>query len=167
MDPSYFGQEDRGSLGIDRDRDQAELALLDAFLGKGKPVLAICRGHQVVNVWLGGDLIQDLGERNPLHLRMDRDQVHQIRTQPGSFLHRLYGEEFPVNSHHHQAVDRLGRGLRATAYADDGVVEAIEHESFPLIAVQFHPERMTGALARPDTVDGGAIFAAFLALCGA
>ncbi len=165
MDPSYFGQEDRGSLGIDRDRDRTELALLDAFLGAGKPVLAICRGCQVVNVWLGGNLIQDLGERNPLHLRMDRDQVHQICAKSDSILCRMYGERFSVNSHHHQGIDCLGRGLRATAYSDDGVVEAIEHESFPLVAVQFHPERMTGVLVRPDTVDGGAIFTSFLAMC--
>ena len=69
MDPSLFGQENRGSRSIDRARDQAELALLDAFCQAGRPVLAICRGLQVVNVWLGGALIQDLGpELVPFHL---------------------------------------------------------------------------------------------------
>ena len=166
MDPALFGQEDWGSVGIDRARDEAELALLDAFWGADKPVLAICRGHQVVNVWLGGDLIQDLGaELVPFHRKGEGDQVHLIRAEEGSLLHRLYGPVFPVNSSHHQALGRLGRGLRASVRSEGGVVEAVEHDALPLISVQFHPERMTGALARPDTVDGGAIFRAFLELC--
>lgn len=166
VDPALFGQENRGSRGIDRARDETELALLDAFCGAKKPVLAICRGHQMVNVWLGGDLIQDLGsERNPFHQKEKGDQVHLIRAERGTLLHRLYGPVFPVNSSHHQGLGRLGRGLRATAWSEDGVVEAAEHDMLPLICVQFHPERMTGGLARLDTVDGGALFRVFLELC--
>ncbi|MBD5132899.1 MAG: gamma-glutamyl-gamma-aminobutyrate hydrolase family protein [Clostridiales bacterium] len=167
IDPALFGQENHGSVGIDQARDRAELALLDAFLGANKPVLAICRGHQVVNVWLGGDLIQDLGpELDPFH-RQDEpgDRVHLVRAEEGSLLHRLYGPVFPVNSSHHQALGRLGRGLTVTVRSEGGVIEAVEHDSLPLISVQFHPERMTGEKARPDTVDGGAIFRAFLKLC--
>lgn len=165
IDPSLFGQENRSSRGVDRARDEAELARLDAFLGANKPVLAICRGHQVVNVWLGGDLIQDLGpELVPFHQKEVGDQVHLIRAAEGSLLHRLYGPVFPVNSSHHQGLGRLGRGLTASAWSEGGVVEAVEHDTLPLISVQFHPERMTGALARPDTVDGGEIFRAFLEL---
>lgn len=163
LDPGLFGQEDRGSRGIDRARDEAELALLEAFFGAGKPVLAICRGHQVVNVWLGGDLIQDLDPSlAPFHGGGEEDRVHSVQTAEGSVLHRLYGPAFAVNSSHHQALDRLGRGLTAAARSEDGVVEAVEHDSLPLISVQFHPERMTGKKARSDTVDGGAIFRAFL-----
>lgn len=166
IDPALFSQENRGSRGIDRARDDAELALLDAFCAAGKPVLAICRGHQMVNVWLGGDLIQDLGpDLTPFHRKASGDQVHPVRAEKGSLLHRLYGPVFPVNSSHHQGLGRLGRGLRAAARSEDGVIEAVEHESLPLISVQFHPERMTGALARPDTVDGGKIFRAYLELC--
>lgn len=166
IDPALFSQENRGSRGIDRARDDAELALLDAFCAAGKPVLAICRGHQMVNVWLGGDLIQDLGpDLGPFHQKETGDQVHPVQAERGSLLHRLYGPVFPVNSSHHQGLGRLGRGLRAAAWSEDGVVEAVEHESLPLISVQFHPERMTGALARPDTVDGGKIFRAYLELC--
>lgn len=166
MDPALFGQEDQGSRGIDLARDQAELALLDAFLGAGRPVLAICRGHQVVNVWLGGDLIQDLGpELVPFHQGEQGDRVHLARAAEGTLLHRLYGPVFPVNSAHHQGVGRLGRGLRAAAWSEGGVVEALGHDRLPIISVQFHPERMTGALARPDTVDGGDIFRVFLELC--
>lgn len=166
IDPALFGQVNRGSRGIDRARDEAELALLDAFLGANKPVLAICRGHQVVNVWLGGDLIQDLGPGlAPFHQKGEGDQVHLIRGLDGSLLHRLYGPVFPVNSSHHQGLGRLGRGLTASARSEGGVIEAVEHDTLPLISVQFHPERMTGALARPDTVDGGEIFRAFVELC--
>lgn len=166
MNPALFGQRNHGSRSIDRARDQAELALLDAFCGAGKPVLAICRGHQVVNVWLGGSLIQDLGPGVvPFHQREEGDQVHVIQAEKGSLLHRLYGPLFPVNSSHHQGLGRLGRGLRTSAWSENGVVEAAEHESLPLICVQFHPERMTGALARSDTVDGGALFQVFVDLC--
>lgn len=166
MDPALFGQENRGSRDIDLARDRAELALLNAFVGAGKPVLAICRGMQVVNVWLGGDLLQDLGpDRVPLHQQAGCDLVHQVRAGEGTLLRRLYGPEFSVNSSHHQGVGRLGRGLRASAWAQDGTAEALEHDRLPLICVQFHPERMTGALARPDAVDGGRIFDRFLALC--
>lgn len=159
--PSLFGQENRGSREIDRARDRAELDLLDGFLGAGKPVLAICRGHQMVNIYLGGTLIQDLppgpAER---HQAPDRDLLHQVRAETGSLLRRLYGSAFLVNSNHHQALGELGRGLRGTAWSEDGVVEAAEHETLPLISVQFHPERLT----RPGGLDGGAIFRAFLGL---
>lgn len=166
MDPALFGQGNTASRGIDRVRDEAELALLNVFCAAGRPVLAICRGHQVVNVWLGGDLIQNLSpELVPFHQREEGDQVHPVRAAEGSLLRRLYGPVFPVNSSHHQGLGRLGRGLRVTAWSEGGVMEAVEHESLPLISVQFHPERMTGALARPDTVDGGKIFRSFLELC--
>ena len=163
MDPALFGQADRGSREIDRARDEAELALLDAFFGAGKPVLAICRGHQVVNVWAGGDLIQDLDPAlAPFHGGGEEDRVHPVRAVEGSLLHRLYGPVFPVNSAHHQALGRLGRGLTVSVRSEGGAAEALEHKTLPLISVQFHPERMTGARARPDAVDGGAIFRAFL-----
>ena len=168
MDPVLFGQTNRGSRGIDRARDEAELALLDGFLGAGKPVLAVCRGHQVVNVWLGGDLIQDLDPAlAAFHGGGEEDGVHPVRAGKGSLLYRLYGPVFPVNSAHHQALGRLGKGLTVSARSEGGVVEAVEHESLPLVSVQFHPERMTGERARPDTVDGGAVFRAFLDMvCG-
>ena len=163
MDPALFGQENTASKGINPARDRAELALLDAFLGAGKPVLAICRGHQVVNVWAGGGLIQDLGPAlASFHGGGGEDRVHPVRAVEGSLLRRLYGPVFPVNSAHHQALGRLGRGLAVTAQSEGGVAEAAEHESLPLISVQFHPERMTGERSRPDTVDGGAVFRAFL-----
>lgn len=166
MDPSYFGQEDRGSGGIDRDRDRAELSLVAACLAAGKPILGICRGHQVLNVALGGTLIQNLSPEEALfHRHQGQDKVHPIRTAPGSLLHRLYGPLLAVNSSHHQVVDALGDGLFPTAWSESGLVEGLEHRKAPVLGVQFHPERMSYARRRPDTADGSVLFNWFLHRC--
>ena len=165
MCPDLFGQENCGSRDMLRPRDETELELLDKFLGSGRPVLGICRGHQVANVWAGGDLIQDLDDPAGTH-NGDRDKIHLVSAVKGSLLHRLYGARFSVNSRHHQGVGRLGEGLRITARSEDGVVEAMEHETLPLITVQFHPERMTGRHAREGLAEGSAVFRHFLNLCG-
>ena len=139
MDPARFGQPDLGSRGIDPARDRAELALLDAFLEAGRPVLGICRGHQVANVWAGGDLIQDLGEKLvPFH-QGEEDMVHPVRAEPDSLMERLYGQVFQVNSNHHQGIGRVGQGLRVIARSEGGVAEAMEHQTLPLLCVQSHP----------------------------
>ncbi len=158
VDPARFGEENRGSVYIDRDLDEAQLAILDAFVKAGKPVLGICRGHQVVNVYFGGGLVQHLptAEDHMAHDHMD--SVHAVEIGPGSVLRRLYGADAAVNSSHHQGLAAMGRGMRVTALAPDGVIEAAEHESLPILTVQFHPERMAFAHARPDTADGEAIF---------
>ena len=157
MEPSLFGQENCGSANIDPARDRAELTLLDVFAGAGKPILGICRGHQVVNVWAGGDLIQDLGKQNEAHRRVESDRVHKVCARSG-LLKELYGENFAVNSAHHQAVGAVGAGLAVTACSADGVIEAMEHETLPIFTFQFHPERMNSA----QTVDGSAIFRWFV-----
>lgn len=166
--PDRFGQPDRGSEPPDLARDAAEFALADAFLKAGKPILGICRGHQLLNIALGGTLIQDIGDvLRPFHSRCggDTDCVHAVRSKPDSLIGRLYGPLFSVNSSHHQALDTMGDGLIPTLWSESGIVEAMEHRSLPIISVQFHPERMTGAKARTDTVDGAAIFAHFISLC--
>ena len=166
LDPALYGQENRGSQPPDPVRDQAELALFQAFFQAGRPILGICRGMQLINVALGGTLIQDLPQPVlSFHGGTDHDRIHPIRAAEGSLLHRLYGPVFPVNSYHHQAVDRLGAGLRATAWAESGFAEGLEHPSLPLLAVQFHPERLAFAHRRPDAVDGGLLLGRFLALC--
>ena len=158
VDPARFGQEDRGSRDIDPALDQAQLAVLDVFVRAKKPILGICRGHQVLNVYFGGDLVQDLPTAEE-HMAHDHaDSVHPISIAPDSLLHRLHGPRAAVNSSHHQGLDRIGKGLRVTAMAPDGVIEAVEHETLPILGVQFHPERMAFVHARPDTADGRAIF---------
>jgi putative glutamine amidotransferase len=95
---------------------------------------------QVVNVALGGTLLQDLpGEIRPFHGGGEEDRVHPVRSREGTLLHRLYGPIFPVNSAHHQAVDRLGEGLETIAWAESGFPEALIHTQRPVLGVQFHP----------------------------
>ena len=125
-------------------------------------VLGICRGLQVLNVFFGGTLIQDL----PGHSQAaGRDRLHRVRTAP-SPLQDLFGETLVVNSAHHQAADRLGQGLRAVQWAIDGTVEAVIHQSLPVWGVQWHPERLAGPLSLSGAADGGCLFTAWLALAG-
>ena len=166
--PDRFGQENHGSQPPDLPRDAAELALVEAFLASNRPVLGICRGLQLLNIALGGTLIQDLGPLVPFHARdpgSEEDKIHPIQAVSDSLLHQWYGPLFPVNSSHHQALDRLGEGLRATARAEGGVVEGAEWAGRPGRGGQFHPERMAGSFRRPDAVDGAAVFQWFLAQC--
>ena len=165
IESGLYGQENRGSQPPDRDRDRTELELFRAFYRAGKPILGICRGMQLINVALGGSLIQDLPpEERPFH-GGEEDMVHPIRAAESSLLRQWYGPVFPVNSSHHQAVDRPGGGLEAAAWSESGFPEAVELPGYPLLGVQFHPERMSFGKRRPDTVDGAAIFAWFLELC--
>lgn len=162
----FFGQEDRGSNPPDLARDRAELALFQAFYRAGKPILGICRGMQIINVALGGTLIQDLPQpQRDFHTWEGADKIHPVACLEGSLLHRLYGPLCSVNSAHHQGLDRLGEGLRTIAWSEGGVAEAVDLPGYPLLGVQFHPERMAGPLRRPDTVDGGAILHWFLEIC--
>ena len=167
--PARFGAENAGSFDIDLLLDQAQIAILEAFVQTQKaildsfvqarrPVLGICRGHQLINVYFGGDLIQDLPTAESHKAHDHADSVHPTAVAPDSLLHRLYGGDVAVNSSHHQGLGRIGQGLRVTATAPDGVIEAVEHESLPILGVQFHPERMAFAHARPDTADGRPIF---------
>lgn len=171
LDPIRYAQENNGCTEIDPQRDEAEFALAEAFLSAGKPILAICRGHQLLNVVLGGTLIQDLpAAQRPFHTRAEgttEDRVHPIRAVEGSVLRSLYGELFHVNSYHHQATDLLGQDLKVTARSESGIVEALEHKTLPILCVQFHPEKMTGKHATPALVDGGAIFRWFMEQCNA
>jgi len=166
IESARYNQENRGSQPPDRERDRAELALFRAFYQAGRPILGICRGMQLINVALGGDMIQDLPpEQRRFHTGPQGDLAHPIAALEGSLLHRLYGPNFLVNSSHHQAVDRLGEGLRAAAWSESGVVEAFDLPGYPLLGVQFHPERMSFGKRRLDTVDGAAIFSWFLSAC--
>lgn len=163
VDPALYGQENQGSRDIDRELDLAQLAVLDAFLAAGKPVLGICKGCQILNIRFDGTLIQHLAV-SETHAWNEGDRVHLCRSLPGTAMEGLYGREFSVNSLHHQALGAIGKGLYVTSFAPDGVVESVEHESLPLLGVQWHPERLCFAKARPDTVDGAAVFRYFCGL---
>lgn len=164
--PERFGQENNGSEEPDPDRDAAEFALVEKYVAAGKPILGICRGHQVINVALGGDMIQHIGDDLCLFHRRGEipvDRIHPIRTEEGGFVRELLGSDtILVNSSHHQAVGKLGRGLRAVAWAESGLVEALEHESLPIRGVQWHPERISYENRRPEATPCEALFDWFI-----
>lgn len=164
IDPARYGQPLCGSQNIAPELDDAQFAILDAFLKTEKPVLGICKGHQILNVYFGGDLIQDL-ENSSSHRANPDDQVHLTHAEPDSWLARLYGTDFATNSSHHQAVGQVGRGFHVIQRSDDGVIEAIAHESRPILSVQWHPERMCCGRRRTDTADGSQVFLYFRKLC--
>lgn len=147
VDPAVYGAERSPHVTrVDPDRDAFEIALVQASRSAGRPVLGLCRGCQVLDVALGGTLVQHLPDLSDQpHDLKDRthEVVHDVSVAPGSLLARITGGgSVGVNSLHHQAVDRLGDGLTATAWSGDGVVEAIENESQRLLGVQWHPELM-------------------------
>lgn len=167
IDPARYGEALDGSVNIDFERDAAEFALLKAYLDAGKPVFGICRGAQLINVFFGGSLYQDLPEAE-LHKKHNGcDSVHSVTAVADSILGKLYGESFAVNSAHHQAIDVLGTGLRETARWNGQYIEAIEHTAYPLFGVQWHPERMCFRNKREDTVCGANIFQYFIDMCKA
>jgi putative glutamine amidotransferase len=145
LSPETYGQEAHPeTYGVIRERDDAELALLSAALERDLPVLAICRGSQVLNVALGGDLLQHLPEVVGDEKHKHRPGVyadHDVWVVPGSRIGRLLGERAPVKSHHHQGFGRLGSGLVETARAEDGTIEAVEDPSRRFtLGVLWHPE---------------------------
>jgi putative glutamine amidotransferase len=146
VDASLFGADRHPKAQRpDKVRDNFEMALLDAALAKGIPVLAICRGIQVLNVRRGGSLHQHLPDvvANEEHMPVvGAYGRHDVRIDPKTRLGAIIGRtEVSVPTHHHQAVDRIGGGLVATAWAADGTVEALEDPAYPfLVAVQWHPE---------------------------
>ena len=168
INPQAYGEENQGSVPVDPWIDTLQMELLKSFLRLRKPVFGICRGLQVINVCLGGSLIQDL-EDTSVHMATPRcnDQVHACRAVKGSWIESLYGESFFHNSNHHQAVRRLGEDLVADGFCPlDGVVESFHHARLPIYGVQWHPERMCLSHERSDTVNGLAVFLYFCTICG-
>ena len=165
MDPKEFQEPNRGSVEIDPRRDQIELALVSRCVYENKPLLGICRGHQVVNIALGGTIYQDMREELlEIHAQTSdgASKNHSIQVAMMTMLDDLYGREMMVNSSHHQAVYKFGQGLYRTAWDEYGVVEAMQHGSLPIWTVQFHPEQMSG---ENGAADGQKIFDFFLEQC--
>jgi putative glutamine amidotransferase len=161
VDPARFGAARRPECANpDQDRERTDFALLEHAFAEHKPVLAICFGIQSLNVFLGGTLIQDIPSEIQTEIKHewrrekgDPEPFHAARIEPGSQLAQLAGSnEARVNSSHHQSVKEPGRGLRISARAPDGVIEAVEWtgDSNWVTGVQWHPERMaaTDALAQ-------------------
>jgi putative glutamine amidotransferase len=147
--PKFYGSEAHPFLGDINSRvDEYQLKLIRSALESGKPILAICRGAQLLNVACGGTLLQDLSEAPDKclkHIQSGKryEVMHQVKTAAGSLLENLLGSEFWVNSSHHQAIGDLGSGLTVIATASDGVIEALQMKDRNFVlAVQWHPEMM-------------------------
>ena len=160
IDPAFYGEAVNGSKGIDRLRDHAELKLCDKFIERGKPILGVCRGHQLLNVYFGGTLIQHIDG----HVSGENTVYHEVESYGESVMYKLFGKKITVNSIHHQAVGILGNGLSITQRSDDGTVEAFEHSELPIVGVQWHPERLCLAGKREDAVDSLPLFEYFASL---
>lgn len=151
LDPVHYDQEPDPGLGaVEPDRDVWEMALLGAARERGVPVLAICRGLQLVNVVFGGTLRQHVeleeGVGHPQWETDGHEQTHRVHVVDGTMAGAIYDGELGVNSLHHQVVDEVGEGLIVSAKAPDGVVEGLESPDGKILAVQWHPE----LLKKPD-----------------
>jgi putative glutamine amidotransferase len=144
--PEWYG----GAAGYRREgrhyeeADAGQLALLQRSLSRGTPLLGVCRGHQLINVALGGTLLQHL-DGDTVHLNAGAPveelmQGHEVTLGESSRIREILGDTVGVRSAHHQAIDRVADGLRVVGRASDGVVEAVEHETAPITGVQWHPE---------------------------
>ncbi len=151
VDPARFGEAPHPTLyEVAPARDALEISALELALGRGLPVLAICRGIQILNVALGGTLHQDVGTDPGTELRHSQDAPrdqpsHKVTIRPGSRLARVLGtDELEVNSMHHQAVKGLGRGLVPVAWAPDQIIEGVEGDDPArfVLGVQWHPEEL-------------------------
>ena len=162
VEAKWFGEEQHPQADAPNlRRDEFEMFLFSLCLELRLPVFGICRGHQLINIALGGDIFQDLPSQYPApEQRQDKEEypselinhscpdskwagVHEIEIDPTSRLYQvLQVSRACVNSTHHQAVRKLGRTLRVTARSADGVIEALESDTYPIASVQFHPERL-------------------------
>ena len=170
--PAYYGQEPHPRLGsVDADRDTTELPLIREAVAQDVPIFAICRGIQALNVALGGTLYQDLPSEYPSDIahRQEQNQIprdqpsHSIRIDPESRLRAVAGaQEMRTNSFHHQALRNVADGLRVTAQAPDGVIEAVESPTHRyVVGVQFHPEETA-----PKDEKSRRLFESFVAALG-
>ncbi|NUO94811.1 MAG: gamma-glutamyl-gamma-aminobutyrate hydrolase family protein [Gemmatimonadaceae bacterium] len=168
VDPAHYGAAPHQALGeVHGPRDAFEIALVRAARARRLPTLAICRGVQIVNVALGGTLVQDLPSEHPAALPHDgqwerSDRVHALHVAEGSRLAGAIGATLAtINSLHHQALARVADGLVAVAHAPDGVVEGVEWagDDWWMTGVQWHPEELTDTAEQWDR----ALFAAFAA----
>ena len=147
VDPARYGEEPDPNLGdVDPELDETEIQLFKLARSKHIPVLGICRGQQVINVAMGGTLLQHL-EGHEVRAFGRKHLAHTAEVDPDSELgHAAEGRQIKVNSLHHQAVRSVAPGLRQTATGDDGTIEGLETDDGLVVAVQCHPEELTGDL---------------------
>ena len=148
MDPERYGEENLFPhiTLVESERDEVEMRAIEEFQRRNAPIFGICRGLQVINVFFGGSLWQDLPLQLGTHIHKGsergKDVFHEIFISRENPIFEK-GKHLRVNSYHHQAVKKIGKELRVFAYAQDGVVEGIIHREKPILAVQWHPERLS------------------------
>lgn len=148
ISPKYYNDVTSGYCGmLDLNRDSFDYLVIKEAINKKIPILGICRGMQMINVYFGGSLYQDItlnSSFNIGHSQKSKKEVptHNVTVSKDSMLYNIFGDEVWVNSFHHQAIKELGKGLIATGYSSDGLVEIIEEPSCNIIGVQWHPEMM-------------------------
>lgn len=145
--PAFFGQTNQSSRNIDTELDILQLESLTAFVEQKKPVFGICKGLQIINVHFGGTIEQNIAAADS-HKWISHDQMHYVYHSSlgrDDFFYQLYENSAYVNSAHHQAIDKMGDSLVAVCRAGDNTIEGIAHAFLPIIAVQWHPERMMDA----------------------
>ena len=163
--PWRYHEAMNGSIAPNDALDEQQLALFKRFFEEGRPIFGICRGCQLINVALGGSLVQHLPHaQDHTQTPEKKDSIHGVISRDGSIVCRLYGDAFRVNSSHHQACKAIGHGLRVTAFAEDGTIEAVEHEELPIFGVQWHPERIDFGWEQEGVARGRALFDYFLSL---
>lgn len=183
VNPHRFGEENTGSWRIADALDDIEFSILDDFVEDGKPVLGICRGIQVINIYFGGNIYQHLpdferhtgdryiqgdgsGEGHYAEVKNHGFVNHEVYADNGSWLSHLYGTRLMTNSAHHQALKETAHDLRTDARCgEDGIVEAVHHKDLPVIGTQFHPERMCLENKSGELIDGLEIFREFARMC--
>jgi putative glutamine amidotransferase len=166
VDPKYYGQEITSDKVSTKDkRTKFEISICKLAMDKKIPILGICGGEQLMNVVMGGTLIQHIPDSIPNYLQHEQKDAkhiptHAITVEPSSLLYKVAGnKQYYVNTTHHQAVNKLGKGFVTSATAPDGVIEAIENPDLPFcIGVQWHPEYLT-------TPEDNLLFENFIKAC--
>lgn len=160
MDPGFYNEKPHPRLRpMNRERTESEIVFLESALKRGIPVLGICGGMQLINVFFGGSLYQDIPSLISGALSHEGGSVHDIEVMEGTLLERIVGErKFSVRSYHHQSVKAVGRGLRVCAMCPDGVIEGVESADSFILGIQWHPERENNGVAER-------IFRAFVEEC--
>ena len=157
--PAFFGEKIDGSFSIDTELDVLQIQAFEYAMKRQMPVLGICKGMQLINVALGGTMVQDISTPQ-IHRSPNGDQYHNTHITRGSFLYELYGEEAVVNSAHHQCVKHLAKELTPIQWCpEDNILEAFSHQRLPILGVQWHPERIKQEYT---TTSGDQLLAHFL-----
>jgi putative glutamine amidotransferase len=160
MDPKFYNEAPHPKLRPMRlERTESEMMLLEGALQRNMPVLGICGGMQLINVFFGGSLFQDIPSLISDALLHEKGAVHQIVVEDDTLLNSITKEKsFPIKSYHHQSVKAIGKGLRISARCPDGVIEGIEGKSSFILGLQWHPEREESEISKR-------IFTAFIEAC--